>query len=45
MLLEPADMADFPERRIDDVELGAEQPLALERVRDAREVVAARDEI
>ena len=45
MLLEPADVADFPERRIDDRELRPEQALAVEAGGDAREVIACRDEI
>ena len=38
-------MADFPERRIDDGELRAEQALAVEAARDVREVVPGGDEI
>ena len=45
MFLEPADMADFPERRVDDSQLRPEQALAIDDRGDAREVIPACDEI
>ena len=41
-LLEPADVADFPERRVDDRQARPEQPLAREGRRDPRGPLAAR---
>src|SRR5439155_26680675 len=41
-LLEPADVTDLPEVRIDDGELRAEQPLVAERGGDAQGAAAAR---
>ena len=45
VFLEPADVADFPERRIDDRELRPEEALAVERRADAREVIPGREQI
>ena len=45
VLLEPADVADLPERRVDDGELRPEQALAVEPGRDVSEVIPVRDEI
>jgi len=45
VLLEPADVADLPERRVDYRELRAEQALAVQSGGNPREVIPARDEI
>ena len=42
---EPPDVAELPERRVDDGELRAEKALAVELARDAREVVSCGEEI
>jgi len=45
VLLEPGDVSQLPQRRIDDCKLGPEQPLAVEIVGDARKMPAARTQL
>jgi len=45
VLLEPADMPDLPQRRVDDGEPRAEETLAVEPGRHVGEVIASGDEI
>jgi len=45
VLLEPADVPDLPQRRVDDRELRPEEALAFDRGRDAKEVVPGRRQV